>query len=62
MRERDNYTQTPSTFSRNLKHLDQTATRERHKVAVVYVGLGQEVRTFTLQSKHPIHVQTVTAM
>uniref|UniRef100_A0A1I7WFX7 Rap-GAP domain-containing protein n=1 Tax=Heterorhabditis bacteriophora TaxID=37862 RepID=A0A1I7WFX7_HETBA len=32
----------PANFHRDLKHLDQTCAREVHKVAVIYVGDGQE--------------------
>ncbi|KAI6202932.1 hypothetical protein M3Y94_00498200 [Aphelenchoides besseyi] len=31
-----------ANFSRDLRHLDQTASREFHKVAVIYVARGQE--------------------
>uniref|UniRef100_A0A8R1Z3W2 Rap-GAP domain-containing protein n=1 Tax=Pristionchus pacificus TaxID=54126 RepID=A0A8R1Z3W2_PRIPA len=34
--------ETRSSFTRNTKHLDQTLSRETHKIAVVYVGSGQE--------------------
>ncbi|CAD5206927.1 unnamed protein product [Bursaphelenchus okinawaensis] len=29
-------------FTRELRHLDQTLSREVHKVALIYVGMGQE--------------------
>lgn len=35
--------QVPSNFARDLRHLDQTSSREFHKVAVIYVAKGQEV-------------------
>lgn len=35
--------QIPPGFSREIRHLDHTYSREMHKVAVIYVSKGQEV-------------------
>ncbi|CAD6196284.1 unnamed protein product [Caenorhabditis auriculariae] len=40
----------PPNFSRDLKHLDQTCSREVHKVAVIYVGEGQDEKTSILSN------------
>ncbi|CAI5437697.1 unnamed protein product [Caenorhabditis angaria] len=37
-------------FQRDLKHLDQTSSREVHKVAVIYVAENQEDRTTILSN------------
>ncbi|VDK47411.1 unnamed protein product [Anisakis simplex] len=34
--------QVPQNYARDLRHLDQTLSREVHKVAVIYVAKGQE--------------------
>lgn len=39
-----------SNFQRDLKHLDQTSSREVHKVAVIYVAEGQEDRSSILSN------------
>lgn len=33
----------PANYQRDVRHLDGTLSREVHKVAVIYVGPGQEV-------------------
>lgn len=42
--------QVHTNFLRDLKHLDQTSSREVHKVAVIYVGEGQEDRASILST------------
>ncbi|KHN77841.1 Ral GTPase-activating protein subunit alpha-1 [Toxocara canis] len=38
----------PLNFARDLRHLDQTLSREVHKVAVIYVAKGQEDKNMIL--------------
>ena len=40
----------PSQFPRELRHLDSTLSREVHKVAVIYVGEGQEDKSSILSN------------
>uniref|UniRef100_A0A0N5AMM5 Rap-GAP domain-containing protein n=1 Tax=Syphacia muris TaxID=451379 RepID=A0A0N5AMM5_9BILA len=40
----------PANFARDLKHLDQTSTRELHKIAVIYVAKGQEDKNLILSN------------
>lgn len=40
----------PPNFNRDLKHLDQTCSREVHKVAVIYVGEDQEDKNSILSN------------
>ncbi|CCD73405.2 Rap-GAP domain-containing protein [Caenorhabditis elegans] len=42
--------QVHANFPRDLKHLDQTSSREVHKVAVIYVGESQEDRASILSN------------
>ncbi|VDN50120.1 unnamed protein product [Dracunculus medinensis] len=42
--------QVPSNFARDLRHLDQTSSREFHKVAVIYVAKGQEEKNAILMN------------
>ncbi|CAI2309070.1 unnamed protein product [Caenorhabditis sp. 36 PRJEB53466] len=39
-----------TNFQRDLKHLDQTSSREVHKVAIIYVSEGQEDRSSILSN------------
>ncbi|VDK59036.1 unnamed protein product [Gongylonema pulchrum] len=42
--------QIPQSFSRDVRHLDQTYSREVHKVAVIYVAKGQEDKVSVLSN------------
>lgn len=44
--------QVHQNFLRDLKHLDQTSSREVHKIAVIYVGDTQEDRATILSNTH----------
>ncbi|VDN07034.1 unnamed protein product [Thelazia callipaeda] len=41
---------TPPSFNRDIRHLDQTCSREVHKVAVIYVAKGQEDKVSVLSN------------